>query len=55
MPVISHSSFSAVYSTSRTPWTVSRGWRGCSWVKPGWAAASSFTRGLYFMVQEPRG
>ena len=28
---------------------------GWSWVKPGWAAASSLIRGLYFMVQEPRG
>ena len=55
IPVISHRSCSAVYSTSMAPWTVSTGWRGWSWVKPGWAAASSLIRGLYFMVQEPRG
>ena len=47
--------FRGVQHLQGSPATVSRGWRGCSWVKPGRAAASSFTRGLYFMVQEPRG
>ena len=55
MPVISPSSFSDSWSTSRHPWTVSSGWRGWIWEKPGRAAMSSLILGLYFMVQEPRG
>ena len=55
MPVISHSSFSARYSTSKAPWAVPAGCSGCSSAKPGRAASASLTRGLYFMVQEPSG
>ena len=55
MPVISHRYFSARAITSRQPCTVCSGCRGCTPVKPGSAAISSLMRGLYFMVQEPRG
>ena len=55
MPVISHSSSSARRRTFRQPWTVSGLWLGWTPVKPGRAASSSWSLGLYFMVQEPRG
>ena len=55
MPVISFSSFSARYITSRQPWALFSSCRGWMPVKPFNAAMSSFMWGLYFMVQEPRG
>ena len=55
MPVISQRYRLAVSSTSRHPAVASAGARGWTAVKPGRAAISSSMRGLYFMVQEPRG
>ena len=55
MPVTAHSRSSVCASTSRQPATVCRGCRGWTPVKPRREAVSSFTAGLYFMVQEPRG
>jgi mannitol-1-phosphate/altronate dehydrogenase len=55
MPVILHSSSLAVSRTSRQPSVVCLGARGWMAVKPGRAAISSSMRGLYFMVQLPRG
>ena len=55
MPVISQRYCAAVSSTCRMPRRSSAGDRGCTPVKPGSAAISSSMRGLYFMVQEPRG
>ena len=55
MPVISPSSAPAVWMTSSAPWTVDSGCVGWICAKPGSAAASSFTRGLYFIVHDPSG
>ena len=41
--------------SSKVPCAVPSGWSGCKRRKPGSEAAASFTLGLYFMVQEPRG
>ena len=55
MPVISQRYFAAVSRTWRQPFTFSAPARGWIPAKPGRAARSSSMRGLYFMVQEPRG
>ena len=55
MPVISQRYSRAVSSTWRIPARDSLGARGWQPVNPGRAAISSSMRGLYFMVQEPRG
>ena len=55
IPVISHRYCLAVSSTSRQPSVACLGLRGWMPAKPGRAAISSSIRGLYFMVQEPRG
>ena len=55
MPVISQRYLFAVSMTSSQPSTAPLGARGWMPVKPGREAISSSMRGLYFMVQEPRG
>ena len=55
MPVISQRYFLAVSMTSSQPATAASGARGWTEAKPGRDAISSSMRGLYFMVQEPRG
>ena len=55
MPVISQRYCAAVSSTCCIPLRSSAGDRGCTLAKPGRDAISSSMRGLYFMVQEPRG
>ena len=44
-----------VYIISKAPCTEDSGARGWMSVKPGRPQVISFTAGLYFMVQEPRG
>ena len=55
VPVISARYPCRVWSSFRAPCTVSGGWRGCRPANPGRNAISSFTLGLYFIVQLPRG
>ena len=55
MPVISQRYFLAVSMTSSQPSTAALGANGWMEAKPGRDAISSSMRGLYFMVQEPRG
>ena len=54
-PEISASQPSSSYISSRAPCTSDSGWYGCRPAKPSSRAATSFTRGLYFIVQEPSG
>jgi hypothetical protein len=53
MTTRSHSWSSA--TTASAPCARSSGWNGWIAAKPGMRAISSFSFGLYFMVQEPSG
>ena len=54
-PEISASQRSSSYISSSAPCTSDSGWYGCRPAKPSSRAATSFTRGLYFIVHEPSG
>ena len=55
MPVIAFKASSSSQISCSAPCTCDSGCRGWMPARPGNLAVTSLSRGLYFMVQEPRG